>query len=58
MCSLFLAQRRIFSSKAIRENTRRQVRNLPEVLRKKEMEKINNLKRKNLILRDKFNRVS
>lgn len=51
-----LAQRRIFSSKAIRENTRRQVRNLPEVLRKKEMEKINNLKRKNLILRDKFNR--
>ncbi|XP_053698596.1 centrosome-associated protein Alms1a-like [Sabethes cyaneus] len=51
-----LAQRRIFSSKAIRENTRRQVRNLPEVLRKKEIEKINNLKRKNLILRDKFNR--
>lgn len=51
-----LAQRRIFSTKAIRENTRRQVRNLPEVLRKKEIEKINNLKRKNLILRDKFNR--
>ncbi|XP_019561804.3 centrosome-associated protein Alms1a [Aedes albopictus] len=51
-----LAQRRIFSSKAIRENTRRQVRNLPEVLRKKEIEKSNNLKRKNLILRDNFNR--
>ncbi|XP_055533531.1 centrosome-associated protein Alms1a-like [Wyeomyia smithii] len=51
-----LAQRRIFSSKAIRENTRRQVKNLPEVLRRKEIEKINNLKRKNLILRDKFNR--
>ncbi|XP_055585952.1 centrosome-associated protein Alms1a-like [Uranotaenia lowii] len=51
-----LAQRRIFSSKDIRENTRRQVRNLPEVLRKKELEKANNLKRKNLILRDKFNK--
>ncbi|XP_058813269.1 uncharacterized protein LOC131677452 [Topomyia yanbarensis] len=51
-----LAQRRIFSSKAIRENTRRQVKKLPEVLRKKEIEKENNLKRKNLILRDKFNR--
>ncbi|XP_039437161.1 centrosome-associated protein Alms1a-like [Culex pipiens pallens] len=51
-----LAQTRIFSSKAIRENTRRQVKNLPEVLRKKEIEKINNLKRKNLILRDKFNK--
>ncbi|XP_055616787.1 centrosome-associated protein Alms1a-like isoform X2 [Toxorhynchites rutilus septentrionalis] len=51
-----LAQKRIFSSRAIRENTRRQVRKFPEVLRKKEIEKINNLKRKNLILRDKFNR--
>ncbi|XP_058467596.1 uncharacterized protein LOC131440362 [Malaya genurostris] len=51
-----LAQRRIFSSKAIRENTRRQVKKLPEVLRKKEIEKENNLKRKNLILRDTFNR--
>uniref|UniRef100_A0A1Q3FWG7 Putative wrky transcription factor protein 1 isoform x1 n=1 Tax=Culex tarsalis TaxID=7177 RepID=A0A1Q3FWG7_CULTA len=51
-----LAQTRIFSSRAIRENTRRQVKNLPEVLRKKEIEKINNLKRKNLILRDKFNK--
>lgn len=33
------------------------MKNLPEVLRKKEIEKINNLKRKNLILRDKFNKV-
>ncbi|XP_058060302.1 uncharacterized protein LOC131210985 [Anopheles bellator] len=50
-------QWRVFpSTRAIRENTRRQVRNLPEVLRKKEIERINNLKRKNMILKDVYNR--
>ncbi|XP_050081727.1 uncharacterized protein LOC126569000 [Anopheles aquasalis] len=48
---------RVFAStRAMRENTRRQVRNLPEVLRKKELERMNNLKRKNLIMKDVYNR--
>ncbi|XP_049532052.1 Alstrom syndrome protein 1 homolog a-like [Anopheles darlingi] len=48
---------RVFTStRAMRENTRRQVRNLPEVLRKKELERMNNLKRKNLIMKDVYNR--
>ncbi|XP_050068288.1 centrosome-associated protein Alms1a-like [Anopheles maculipalpis] len=52
-----LSQRRVFAStRAIRENTRRQVRKLPEVQRKKEIERINNLKRKNRILKDVYNK--
>uniref|UniRef100_A0A182TB70 ALMS_motif domain-containing protein n=1 Tax=Anopheles maculatus TaxID=74869 RepID=A0A182TB70_9DIPT len=52
-----LSQRRVFpSTRAIRENTRRQVRKLPEVQRKKEIERINNLKRKNRILKDVYNK--
>uniref|UniRef100_A0A182VYQ2 ALMS_motif domain-containing protein n=1 Tax=Anopheles minimus TaxID=112268 RepID=A0A182VYQ2_9DIPT len=52
-----LSQRRVFAStRAIRENTRRQVRKLPEVQRKKEVERINNLKRKNRILKDVYNK--
>uniref|UniRef100_A0A182P807 ALMS_motif domain-containing protein n=1 Tax=Anopheles epiroticus TaxID=199890 RepID=A0A182P807_9DIPT len=52
-----LSQRRVFAStRAIRENTRRQVRNLPEVQRKKEIERLNNLKRKNRILKDVYNK--
>ncbi|XP_052867982.1 centrosome-associated protein Alms1a-like [Anopheles cruzii] len=51
------SQWRVFpSTRAIRENTRRQVRKLPEVLRKKEIERVNNLKRKNMILKDVYNR--
>ncbi|XP_053669917.1 centrosome-associated protein Alms1a-like [Anopheles nili] len=52
-----LSQRRVFpSTRAIRENTRKQVRNLPEVQRKKEIERFNNLKRKNRILKDVYNK--
>ncbi|XP_052889661.1 centrosome-associated protein Alms1a-like [Anopheles moucheti] len=52
-----LSQRRVFASThAIRENTRRKVRKLPEVQRKKEVERINNLKRKNRILKDVYNK--
>uniref|UniRef100_A0A182PZI4 ALMS motif domain-containing protein n=1 Tax=Anopheles farauti TaxID=69004 RepID=A0A182PZI4_9DIPT len=52
-----LTQRRVFaSSRAIREYTRRQVRNLPEVQRKKEIERFNNLKRKNRIIKDMYNK--
>uniref|UniRef100_A0A182N719 ALMS_motif domain-containing protein n=1 Tax=Anopheles dirus TaxID=7168 RepID=A0A182N719_9DIPT len=52
-----LTQRRVFAStRAIREYTRRQVRNLPEVQRKKEIERFNNLKRKNRILKDVYNK--
>uniref|UniRef100_A0A182K3I8 ALMS_motif domain-containing protein n=1 Tax=Anopheles christyi TaxID=43041 RepID=A0A182K3I8_9DIPT len=52
-----LSQRRVFAStRAIRENTRRQVRNLPEVQRKREIERNNNLKRKNRILKDVYNK--
>uniref|UniRef100_A0A182XHK4 ALMS_motif domain-containing protein n=1 Tax=Anopheles quadriannulatus TaxID=34691 RepID=A0A182XHK4_ANOQN len=52
-----LSQRRVFAStRAIRENTRRQVRNLPEVQRKREIERFNNLKRKNRILKDVYNK--
>ncbi|KFB42741.1 AGAP013115-PA-like protein [Anopheles sinensis] len=52
-----LSQRRVFAStRAMRESTRQKVRNLPEVQRKKEIERFNNLKRKNLIMKDVYNK--
>ncbi|XP_063701889.1 centrosome-associated protein Alms1a-like [Culicoides brevitarsis] len=51
-----LAQKRLFSTRALKLHSLKQYQNLPEVLKKKEVEKLNNLKRKHRVLLDMFNK--
>ena len=53
-----LAQRKIFSTQALKQQNKKNYQNLPEVQRKLETEKLNNLKHKNRLMTDIFNRVS
>lgn len=52
-----LAQKRLFSTKALKLHTIKQCQNLPEVQRKKQIEMLNNLKKKNRFITDMFNKV-
>lgn len=52
-----LAQRKIFTTQALKQQNKKIYQNLPEVQLKKETEKLNNLKHKNRLMTDIFNRV-
>lgn len=51
-------KKRIFTTKAIKMQTKKTVKNLAEVQRKKDMEVNKNLKRKNRLMTEIFNRVT
>jgi hypothetical protein len=52
-----LSHKRLFTTKALKMQTMKQYQNLPEVQRKKEIEKMNNLKRKTRLMTEIFNKV-
>lgn len=52
-----LAQKKIFTTLALKQQNKKMYQNLPEVQRKKETDKLNNLKHKNRLMTDIFNRV-
>lgn len=54
---LFSAQQRVFNTKTLLARTKKQYNQLPEVLRKKEVEKLNKLKKNNRIVMEMFNKV-
>lgn len=52
-----LAQTRLFTSKGLRERTRRQYQNLPEVRQKQHVENENKIRKNHRIFADMFNKV-
>uniref|UniRef100_A0A336MMV5 CSON003100 protein n=1 Tax=Culicoides sonorensis TaxID=179676 RepID=A0A336MMV5_CULSO len=51
-----LAQKRLFSTRALKLHSLKMYQNLPEKQKEREIDMINNLKRKNRVLKDLFNR--
>lgn len=49
--------KRIFTTKALKQQTRNRYNRLPEIVFKEEIERQNRIKRSNRIVRDMFNKV-